>query len=141
MLGEGVSEEGARKKAKVTKFSWKVGSEKTANAANPQTSDASAISAPPPPKVSSVQATSVKPPISIKAPVMHSLMEIITNPMGGDQASSVAKVSKASKNAPSNAKIQDKNLAIAAPVFDVPGSKAKIQDKTQDKGLEVPVEA
>ncbi|TVU07351.1 hypothetical protein EJB05_47402, partial [Eragrostis curvula] len=38
-------------------------------------------------------------------------------------------------------KIQDKSLAIAAPVLDVSGSKAKIQDKTPDKGVEASAEA
>ncbi|TVU06755.1 hypothetical protein EJB05_47544, partial [Eragrostis curvula] len=150
-----------RKKAKVTKSSSRDGSEKVANVAASQTSDAAAASAPPP-KVSSSQTTSVKLPVSIKAPVMHSLLEMIANPKGGGQ---VSKVSKASKNAPSEgsvgpvknvssssadasqtgvsekAKIKDKSLAITTPVLDAPGSKAKIQDKTPDKGLEASVEA
>ncbi|TVU03442.1 hypothetical protein EJB05_50992, partial [Eragrostis curvula] len=158
-----VREESARKKAKINKSSSKDSSEKVTNAANPQTSDAAAITTPPS-KVSSAQTTSVKPPISIKAPAMYSLMDMITNPKGGGQVSSIAKVWKTYKDASSKgfagrtkntsssadvgrsvvsekAKIQDKNLAIAAPVLDTPGSKAKIQDKTQDKGLEASVEA
>ncbi|TVU30965.1 hypothetical protein EJB05_22624, partial [Eragrostis curvula] len=131
--GSWVQRRGARKKAKVTKSSSRDGSGKVANAANPQTSDVAVILAPPP-KLSSAQTTSVKPPISIKAPAMYSLMDMITNPKGGGQVSSTAKVSKASKDAPSKssagsvknipllpqpmlanlAKIQDKNLAIAA---------------------------
>ncbi|TVU10445.1 hypothetical protein EJB05_43974, partial [Eragrostis curvula] len=39
------------------------------------------------------------------------------------------------------AKIQDKSLAIAAPVLDVSGSKAKIQDKTPNKGVEASAKA
>ncbi|TVT98142.1 hypothetical protein EJB05_56574, partial [Eragrostis curvula] len=89
-------------------------------------------------------------------------MEMLVDPKGGGQ---VLKVPKASKNAaskgsvgsvknvfsssadalqtdaPEKAKIQDKSLAIAAPMLDVSGSKAKIQDKTPNKGVEASAEA
>ncbi|TVU20720.1 hypothetical protein EJB05_30315, partial [Eragrostis curvula] len=93
LSGNKSCEEGARKKPKVTKSSSRDSSERVANAAASQPSDAAASSAPPP-KVSSSQTTSVKPPISIKAHVMHSLMEMLVDPKGGGQVSNFRRLPK-----------------------------------------------
>ncbi|TVU39951.1 hypothetical protein EJB05_13395, partial [Eragrostis curvula] len=114
-------------------------------------------------KDSSVRSTSAKPAISIKAPVVFNLMDIVTNQKGGGQGSSKASLAgkdvppkssaapakgtssssaEAGKSTvPEKAKIQDKNVAAAAAVPDSSGSKAKIQDKTPDKGVEASAKA
>ncbi|TVU01516.1 hypothetical protein EJB05_53014, partial [Eragrostis curvula] len=90
-------------------------------------------------------------------------MDIVTNQKGGGQGSSKASLAskdvppkssaapakgtssssaEASKSTvPEKAKIQDKNVAAAAAVPNSSGSKAKIQDKTPDKGVEASAKA
>ncbi|TVU11380.1 hypothetical protein EJB05_44965, partial [Eragrostis curvula] len=163
------SEESVKKKAKINKSSSKDNFEKVASDAHPQVSSAAATSVPPskasapslkasapaskalvpPSKDSSVRSTSAKPAISIKAPVVYNLMDMVTNQMGGGQGSSktssvgkgvppkssVAPTKGTSSSSaeagkstiPEKAKIQDKNVATAA--------AAKIQDKTPDEGV------
>ncbi|TVU42177.1 hypothetical protein EJB05_08570, partial [Eragrostis curvula] len=176
-------EESVKKKAKINKSSSKDNFEKVASDARAQVSSAAAASVPPskvsvpslkasapaskasilPSKDSSVQSTSVKPTISIKALVVYNLMDMVTNQKGGGQGSSktssVGKgvppknsiaptkdISSSSAEAgkstiPEKAKIQDKNVATAAAVPDSFGLKAKIQDKTPDEGVKTSGEA
>ncbi|TVU03662.1 hypothetical protein EJB05_50850, partial [Eragrostis curvula] len=173
------SEESVKKKAKINKSSSKDSFEKVASDAHPQVSGAAAASVPPskasapslkasapaskasapPSKDSSVRSTSAKPAISIKAPVVYNLMDMVTNQKDEGQGSS--KTSSAGKSVPpkssvtptkgtssssaeagkstipEKAKIQDKNVATTAAVPDSSGSKPKIQDKTPDEGVEV----
>ncbi|TVU25633.1 hypothetical protein EJB05_28137, partial [Eragrostis curvula] len=159
------SEENVMKKAKINKSSSKDSFERVASDAHPQVSSVAAASVPPskasaPPlkasapasKDSSARSTLAKPAISIKAPVVFNLMDIVTSQKGGGQGSS--KASSAGKDVPpkssvalskgtssssaeagkstvpEKAKIQDKNVAAATAVPDSSGSKAKIQDKS-----------
>ncbi|TVU50552.1 hypothetical protein EJB05_01928, partial [Eragrostis curvula] len=160
------SEESVKKKAKINKSSSK---------AHPQVSSAAVASVPPskvsapslkasaptskasvpPSKDSSVRSISAKPAISIKAPVVYNLIDMVTNQRGGGQGSS--KTSSAGKGVPpkssaaptkgissssaeagksmipEKAKFKDKNVAIVVAVPDSSGLKAKIQDKTPDE--------
>ncbi|TVU50396.1 hypothetical protein EJB05_01766, partial [Eragrostis curvula] len=137
------SEENVKKKARIHKSSSKDDSEKVAGDARPQVSSA-AVTSVPPSKVSATRSTSVKSPISNKALVMISLMDMVTDPKGEGQGSSSAKASLVCKDIPSKcfaalqkAKTQDKNVAAATTVFDAPGSKAKIQDKSTEAAATV----
>ncbi|TVU04272.1 hypothetical protein EJB05_50157, partial [Eragrostis curvula] len=177
------SEESVKKKAKINKSSSKDSFEKVASDAHPQVSSAATASVPPskasapslkalapaskasvlPSKDSSDQSTSAQPTISIKAPVVYNLMDMVTNQKGGGQGSSRTSstgkgvppkssvaptkgISSSSAEAgkstiPEKAKIQDKKVATAAAVPDSSGSKAKIQDKTPDEGVKASGEA
>ncbi|TVU30523.1 hypothetical protein EJB05_22153, partial [Eragrostis curvula] len=123
------SEESVKKKAKINKSSSKDNFERVASDAHPQVFSVAAASVPPskasaPPLKASAPASKAKPTISIKAPIVYNLMDMVTNLKGG------AKAGKST--VPEKAKIQDKNVAAATAVPDFSGSKAKIQDKSKN---------